>query len=163
MASSVGGYQLPCLVQEIPYPALIILVLLMLCCFYFELRKSKFCKFSKAKSLNLALISIMRYIELQLKAKLKVAIMIPPTVAHSSLGLLAVDCAAPTEAWGGVGLLVTRGGLEREIIFLSNRSRQEAKAWPGLPALASPTLMAPVHQSSQRKTLPCSRHSTVHR
>ena len=34
------------------------------------------------------------------------------SVALSSLGLLAVDCAAPTEAWG-VGLLVTRGGLER--------------------------------------------------
>ena len=87
MASSVGGYQLPCLVQESPYPALIILVLLMLCCFYFELRKSKFCKFSNAKSLNLALISIMRYIELQLKAKLKVAIMIPATLL-------------PTAAWG---------------------------------------------------------------
>ena len=83
------------------------------------------------------------------------------SVAHSSLGLSAVDCAAPT----GLGRSRTTGHQRgfREIIFLSYRPRQEAKAWPGLPALASPTLMAPVHQNSQQKTLPRSRHSTVYR
>ena len=50
----------------------------------------------------------------------------------------------------------------REIIFLIYWPRQEAKAWPRLPALASPTLMASIHQNSQRKTLPHSKHSTVH-
>ena len=43
-----------------------------------------------------------------------------------------MDCAAPTETTGH-----QRGFGE---IFLSYWPRQEAKAWPGLPALASPTL-----------------------
>ena len=69
------------------------------------------------------------------------------SVAHSSLGSRTIG---------------HQRGF-REIIFLSYQPRQKVKAWPGLPALGSPTLMAPIHQNSQRKTLPCSRHSTVHR
>ena len=101
-------------------------------------------------------------IELQLKEKLKIAIMIPPTLC-------------PTAAWGSwrctvlcCGLCCTHRdywSLEGfgEIIFLSYQPKQEAKAWPWLPALASPTLMVPVHQNSQQKTFPHSRHSTVQR
>ena len=86
-------------------------------------------------------------VELKVKAKLKVAILIPPTLeALSSLGLSGLDCHQ-------------RGFGE---IFLSYRPRQEAKAWPGLPALASPTL-GPVHQSSQQKTFPHSKRKMVHR
>ena len=88
-------------------------------------------------------------VKLEIKCKLQVAVIIPPTLL-------------PTEAWGGVGLLVGHQRGFREIIFLSYWPRQEAKAWPGLPALASPTLMASIHQNSQQKTLPCSRCSTVH-
>ena len=57
--------------------------------------------------------------------------------ALSSLRLSGVDCHQ-------------RGFGE---IFLSYWPRQEAKAWPGLPALASPTL-DPIHQRSQWKTFP---------
>ena len=66
--------------------------------------------------------------------------------ALSSLGLLGVHCHQ-------------RGFGE---IFFSYWPRQEAKAWPGLPALASPTL-SPVHQSSQRKTFLHSKRKMIHR
>ena len=39
-------------------------------------------------------------VKFKINCKLQVAVIIPPTLS-------------PTEAWGGVGLLVTRGGLER--------------------------------------------------
>ena len=39
-------------------------------------------------------------VKFEIKCKLQVAVIIPPILL-------------PTEAWGGVGLLVTRGGLER--------------------------------------------------
>ena len=73
-------------------------------------------------------------VELQLKEKLKVAIMISPTLR-------------PTAAWGSWGWTVlccglccthrdywSPEGVWRDIFELP------AKAWPGLPALASPTL-----------------------
>ena len=64
--------------------------------------------------LNPALISIMSRYRTPAKGETKSSHNDSAhSVAHSSLGLSAVDCAAPTEAWGGVGLLVTRGGLER--------------------------------------------------
>ena len=85
-------------------------------------------------------------IDLKLQAKLK-SFNYDSThyEALSSLGLLGVDCHQ-------------RGFGE---IFLSYWPRQEAKAWPGLPALASPTLN-PVHQSSQQKTFLRSKHKMVH-
>ena len=90
-------------------------------------------------------------VELKVKAKLKVAIMIPPTLR-------------PTAAWSSQGWTVlccthrdycSPEGVWRDIFELP------AKAWPGLPDLASPTL-GPVHQSSQWKTFPCSKHKMVH-
>ena len=96
-------------------------------------------------------------VELKVKAKLKVAIIIPPTLR-------------PTAAWGSRGWTVlccsqrdywSPEGVWREI-FLSYWPRQEAKAWPGLPALASP-ILGPIHQSSQRKTFPHLKHKMVHR
>ena len=76
--------------------------------------------------------------------------------AHSSLGLSGVNCTVlhPQR------LLVTTAGFI--MIFLSYQPRQEAKAWPGLPALASPTLGL-IHQSSQQKTFQRSKCKMVHR
>ena len=93
---------------------------------------------------------IMKLFELkvELKAKLELAIIIPPTLS-------------PTEAWGGVGPLVTRGGLERSYFCVTGQG-SKPRPRPGLPALTSPTLMASIHQKSQRKTLPHSRCRTVH-
>ena len=64
-----------------------------------------------------------------------------------------------SEALSSLGLHCHQRGFGE--IFFSYWPRQEAKAWPGLPALASPTL-GPVHQSSQGKTFPCSKHKMVH-
>ena len=85
-------------------------------------------------------------IDLKLQAKLK-SFNYDSThyEALSSLGLWGWDCHQ-------------RGFGE---IFLSYWPRREAKAWPGLPALASPTL-GPIHQSSQWKTFPSSKHKMVH-
>ena len=70
-------------------------------------------------------------VELKVKAKLKVAIMIPPTLrTHSSLGLSGVDCTVlyPQR------LLVTRGGLER-YFWVTGQGR---KPRPGLGSLPWP-------------------------
>ena len=66
-------------------------------------------------------------LKLELKAKLEFAILIPPTLW-------------PTESWGGVGPLFTRGGLERSYFCVTG---QGSKPRPrlGLTALASPTLV----------------------
>ena len=56
-------------------------------------------------------------------------------MAHSSLGLSAGDCAAPTEAWAGVGLLVTGGVLERSYFWVTGQGR---KPRPGLGFLPWP-------------------------
>ena len=105
------------------------------CCVSFVVKSSPY--FYSKKYLKHFIMKLLE-VELQLKETLKVAIMIPltlrSTAAWGSQGGLycAVDCAAPTETTGH-----QRGFGE---IFLSYRPRQEAKAWPGLPALASPTL-----------------------
>ena len=57
-------------------------------------------------------------LKVELKAKLELAIIIPPTLL-------------PTEAWGGVGPLVTRGDLERSYFCVTSQGsmpRQHAKA-----------------------------------
>ena len=64
-------------------------------------------------------------LKVELKAKLELAIIIPPTLW-------------PTEAWGGVGPLVTTGGLERSYFCVTG---QGSKPRPGIAALASPTLV----------------------
>ena len=87
-------------------------------------------------------------LKVELKAKLELAIIISRTLS-------------PTEAWGGVRPLVTRGGLERSYFCVTGQG-SKPRPRPGLPALASPTLMASIHQNSQRKTLPYSRCRTVH-
>ena len=66
-------------------------------------------------------------LKVELKAKLELAIIIPPTLS-------------PTEAWGGVGPLVTRGGLERSYFCVTGQGSM-ARSRPGLAALASPTLV----------------------
>ena len=65
-------------------------------------------------------------LKVELKAKLELAIIIPPTLL-------------PTEAWGGVGPLVTRGGLERSYFCVTSEGSMP-RPRPGLAALASPTL-----------------------
>ena len=101
------------------------------------------------KALNLKhFIMKLFKLKVELKAKLELAIIIPPTLL-------------PTEAWGGVRLLVTRGGLERSFFMLLAKA-----ACPdlGLGLLPWPApLWWPVHQNSQRKTQPHSMHSTGHR
>ena len=81
-------------------------------------------------------------IDLKLQVKLKVSIMIPPTMR-------------PSAAWGSRGW-TTRGGLE------SYWPRQEAKAWPGLPALASPTL-GPFTRAPSRRPSRTRSPKMVHR
>ena len=80
--------------------------------------------------------------------------------AHSSLGLLGVDCTVLWTVLHPQRLLVTRGGLERYfwVTGQGRKPRPDLGSWPW-PA----PLWAPVHQNSQWKTWPCSRHSTVHR
>ena len=106
-----------------------------------------FFSISSKKCLKHFIMKLLK-VKFEIKSKLQVAIIIPPTLSPRGLGR-----SRTTGHQRGF----------REIIFLNYWPRQEAKAWPGLPALASPTLMASIHQNSQWKTLPCSRRSTVHR
>ena len=66
-------------------------------------------------------------LKVELKAKLELAIIIPPTLS-------------PTEAWGRVRPLVTRGGLERSYFCVTGQGSMP-RPRPGLAALASPTLV----------------------
>ena len=63
----------------------------------------------------------------ELKVELELAIIIPPTLS-------------PTEAWGGVRPLVTRGGLERSYFYVTGQGSMP-RPRSGLAALASPTLV----------------------
>ena len=70
-------------------------------------------------------------VKLELKAKVELAVFIPPTLAHSSLGLSAVDCAVP-RAWQGLPLgVLMKGGHQ-------SGAGQGRKPRPGLGFLPWP-------------------------